>query len=1030
MILHSTAVFLGRCLAAVQAYGLEHTSVLNNEDGEGSVLAAVGSYNPVADPKSLVFCDPTSRVTVLAPLLVRVETSLSGSFEDRASLAFINRRLPVPDFSVRNTTDWCNISLSQSGMTVSYRKSAKKSTSLVDHQLQVHSGNGHRVWSATVRPDNGNARAANSQNLGGTTYDLKGQNGSLCGKEMVGQGICKEGEVIDLTCGGNTRTFGHGASYCTAGVLTSTPGTATVYDDSWNTVRESSEVGGWWDSRQPKETNNNTEALLCQPQDIYIFLHGTDHRTGLRNLAAVIGRAAVPPRRFFGVWWSRWNKYTTQELHEMATTYEDNDLPLDGINLDTEWHRNQMGYLDGDDRDWYSGVFDWDNTLYPSPPALIDWLEQRGLWPVWMDVHQNSGVAPANSQFARFARQMGLPESHNRTVPPDMGNATFVKAFFELLNDQAGGRNYWWPDNGYGTALSSHPHGLNRVLWDRIQFIEHVDPRTVGRPSVFLPFGGLGSGRMPFGHSGDIVATWQTLQWLPYFSATASNVLYSYIAHDIGGHRDYGNGNDPELYVRFTQYGAFSAQLRPHTAKMPASRKQAPLSHDKRFDHRVWEYPYPYYAPMRAAMKLRARMVPYLYTAAMRSWLTPEQPFLRAVYVDFPEDSIAVQERSRGAYLLGSAFMIQPVLTPRGAQTNLTSHYLHFPELPVDPTGAQVAWVERDSGRCFLGGETWPRVGYRLEETAEFVRGGAMIPLAPTPTARWEPGHYSNTSTVACASTAAAATTATLCQPTSLLPSQLSTLLRQTRPPPPALLGAASRIPCTIEWHVYLGNSTTGNGELLEDDGTSTAYQQHGLDADGGDGLARTPASYSLDDTTMQVQIGPQKGNFSGSPEYRWVSLVIHNVFMPVAAQASNEDLLQLGRATWDANTLTTTVELGAIPVDQKTTVHIAWSTSPRSIWLCRSGHIGWQRLHRRVLDIKKAIDWEAGVKTLPSKMLNRLVGTVERMQETPQAAEAELRTYDERVAAVLKLHTSPQGRVGLPTPELQAVMQAWLAKD
>ena len=82
------------------------------------------------------------------------------------------------------------------------------------------------------------------------------------------------------------------------------------------------------------------------------------------------------------------------------------------------------------------------------------------------------------------------------------------------------------------------------------------------------------------------------------------------------------------------------------------------------------------------------------------------------------------------------------------------------------------------------------------------------------------------------------------------------------------------------------------------------------------------------------------------------------------------------------------------------------------------------------MLDIKKAIDWEAGVKTLPSKMLNRLVGTVERMQETPQAAEAELRTYDERVAAALKLHTSPQGRAGLPTPELQAVMQAWLAKD
>eukprot|EP01050_Picozoa_sp_SAG11_P023064 SAG11_NODE_4529_length_1863_cov_2.274376_1_plen_50_part_00 len=43
----------------------------------------------------------------------------------------------------------------------------------------------------------------------------------------------------------------------------------------------------------------------------------------------------------------------------VANTYEENGLPLDGINLDTEWHRNQRGYLDGNKENWYSGVFDW-----------------------------------------------------------------------------------------------------------------------------------------------------------------------------------------------------------------------------------------------------------------------------------------------------------------------------------------------------------------------------------------------------------------------------------------------------------------------------------------------------------------------------------------------------------------------------------------------------------------------------------------------------------------------------------------------
>ena len=82
-------------------------------------------------------------------------------------------------------------------------------------------------------------------------------------------------------------------------------------------VQPTSEDGGWWASRWGSEA-----------QDLYLFLHGADHKAGLRSLASVSGRSAVPPRRFFGVWWSRWNKYTTQELRDMAAAYEANALPL------------------------------------------------------------------------------------------------------------------------------------------------------------------------------------------------------------------------------------------------------------------------------------------------------------------------------------------------------------------------------------------------------------------------------------------------------------------------------------------------------------------------------------------------------------------------------------------------------------------------------------------------------------------------------------------------------------------------------
>ena len=37
------------------------------------------------------------------------------------------------------------------------------------------------------------------------------------------------------------------------------------------------------------------------------------------------------------------------------------------------------------------------------------------------------------------------------------------------------------------------------------------------------------------GFSGDTVATWDTLKYLPYFTSTASNIGFTWWSHDIGG---------------------------------------------------------------------------------------------------------------------------------------------------------------------------------------------------------------------------------------------------------------------------------------------------------------------------------------------------------------------------------------------------------------------------------------------------------------------------------------------------------------
>lgn len=58
--------------------------------------------NPVADPEAVVVSG-NARFTLLTSRLVRMEWAEDGIFEDRATLAVVNRRLEVPEFKVRRS---------------------------------------------------------------------------------------------------------------------------------------------------------------------------------------------------------------------------------------------------------------------------------------------------------------------------------------------------------------------------------------------------------------------------------------------------------------------------------------------------------------------------------------------------------------------------------------------------------------------------------------------------------------------------------------------------------------------------------------------------------------------------------------------------------------------------------------------------------------------------------------------------------------------------------------------------------------
>ena len=78
--------------------------------------------NPKANEKAVVVAG-NARFTVLTSQLIRMEWAENGVFEDNATLTFINRNLPVPEFTVEQND--AELVIKTSDVTLTYVKGAK-----------------------------------------------------------------------------------------------------------------------------------------------------------------------------------------------------------------------------------------------------------------------------------------------------------------------------------------------------------------------------------------------------------------------------------------------------------------------------------------------------------------------------------------------------------------------------------------------------------------------------------------------------------------------------------------------------------------------------------------------------------------------------------------------------------------------------------------------------------------------------------------------------------------------------------------
>src|SRR5262249_44246541 len=149
-----------------------------------------GLYQPAADPKAIVTLGK-ARFTVLTPQLIRMEWAADGKFEDRASLVFLNRKLPVPKFTQDHSAMGAaqQIVLKTSALSLSYTVNGQTDSHFTAENLHIDfTLNGKQASWHPGMPDKGN--------LLGTTRTLDGALGGKTREPMDPGLISRDGWVV------------------------------------------------------------------------------------------------------------------------------------------------------------------------------------------------------------------------------------------------------------------------------------------------------------------------------------------------------------------------------------------------------------------------------------------------------------------------------------------------------------------------------------------------------------------------------------------------------------------------------------------------------------------------------------------------------------------------------------------------------------------------------------------------------------------------------------------------------------------
>ena len=446
------------------------------------------------------------------------------------------------------------------------------------------------------------------------------------------------GKESKLNLGGTARTLDEVDGRCDMGMgILSKDGHAALDDSSSMLFEENGFVG-------PRRPGDRIDG--------YLFGYGHDFKGAMKAFYAISGHQPLIPRWALGNWWSRYYAYTANEYLDLMDKFRQREIPMSVAVIDMDWHHVAGDHVPHAGWTGYS----WNKDLFPDPKAFCEALHRRRL-KITLNDHPHSGIHHHEDLYEELAAVLGHDTSSKAPILFDPTSPKFLDAYLNVLHRRLEdeGCDFWWIDWQQG-AHSRIP-GLDPLwLLNHFHFLDHQKQSKTSNPIIFSRYGGPGSHRYPVGFSGDTIVTWESLQFQPEFTATASNIGYGWWSHDIGGHM--GGYADDELSTRWVQLGVFSPLMRLHSTQSRWRSKEP------------WRYRKEHEEVMTTQLQFRHRLVPYLHSMNQIA-ATANEPIVQPLYWRFSSRNEAYEKPNE--FFFGTSMVVAPVVHPRDSRTNHAS---------------------------------------------------------------------------------------------------------------------------------------------------------------------------------------------------------------------------------------------------------------------------------------------------------------------------------------------------------------------